>query len=183
MRSAPLVYIFRPEESRHWLILDRDGTLNLDEGYTHSLRDLEILPGVVDTLSALSSGGWGLLIATNQAGIAHGIFTLEDMTRFNSALVERLDEHGVPIAGIAVCPHHPAGRVAAWARECDCRKPAPGLIHQLRETFCHTEDIVAFAGNAPSDEMTAYAARVPFFWARDTNDWRTLRNKLEGLSQ
>lgn len=124
------------------VILDRDGTLidfyRDDElGSVVSAfhpRQLRILPGVVDGLCILRDAGFVLAIATNQPGPAKGQVSESAIERTNLALVDQLHEQGIPIAAVAVCFHHPVGGPGgdpALARECECRKPAPGLLTSL----------------------------------------------------
>lgn len=120
-------------------LLDRDGTLidfhrDAELGAVVSAfhpDHLRLLPGVIEGLRALRDAGFVLAIATNQPGAAKGQLPRAAIERTNRALVERLAAHGVPIAAVAVCLHHPEGGPGgdpALARACDCRKPAPGLL-------------------------------------------------------
>ena len=148
MNPEPLVYILNQEERPQWLILDRDGTLTEDSGYTHRVDELVMLPGVIPSLSRLASQGWGFLIATNQSGIARGCFTIEEMEQFHDRLQGELLDSGIELQGIAACPHHPEGVLPSWSIPCECRKPRPGLILELMELFSVGSGSVAFVGNA-----------------------------------
>ena len=177
MTDAPLFYRFDDRQFDRWLILDRDGTLNRDAGYTHEPADLEILPGVVDALSRLSDDGWGMAIATNQSGIACGTFGVDSMVAFNNALVRELADTGVVISAIAACPHSPT-----TVPSCTCRKPQPGLIALLSDA-CHMEsDLTVFVGNSAVDFEAASRAGVRFLWGRDESDWTTVAAELMGAS-
>jgi D-glycero-D-manno-heptose 1,7-bisphosphate phosphatase len=120
-------------------ILDRDGTLvdfhrDADLGAVVSAfhpDQLRLLPGVIEGLRRLRDAGFVLAIATNQPGAAKGQVPEAAIHRTNRALVEMLGAHGIPIAKVASCLHHPEGGPggdAALVRVCDCRKPAPGLL-------------------------------------------------------
>lgn len=117
------------------IFLDRDGTLTRDEGYTHLVADLEILPGVVEGLKQLQQAGFLLFITTNQAGVARGYFTLQDMHRFNDALLFALKEAGVTIAQTYYCPYHPTEGVGEWRLDSPDRKPNPGMILRAQAEF------------------------------------------------
>jgi len=69
---------------------------------------------------------------TNQSGVARGYYTEADVERLHAWMNEDLQKHGAHIDAFYYCPHHPKGAVAQYAKECDCRKPAPGLV----ETAC-----------------------------------------------
>ncbi len=115
---------------RRAAFLDRDGVVNREVGYLHRWEDFEFLPGVIDAMRRLHAAGHALVIVTNQSGIARGYYTEADYQRLTGKLRAALAEAGCPAAGIYHCPHHPAGAVAEWAVDCDCRKPRPGLLLQ-----------------------------------------------------
>ncbi|SDM13637.1 D-glycero-alpha-D-manno-heptose-1,7-bisphosphate 7-phosphatase [Maricaulis salignorans] len=102
------------------VLLDRDGTINIDRHYLGDPAGLEFLPGALDGLTALRDAGAVLAIVTNQSGIGRGMFDREQADTVNDHLLAMLGAHGVEIAHVALCPHAPD-------EGCDCRKPAPGL--------------------------------------------------------
>ena len=59
---------------RRAVFLDRDGVLNEDRGYVSRPEDFEWRPGVMHALRALQRAGWALVVATNQSGIARGLY-------------------------------------------------------------------------------------------------------------
>jgi D-glycero-D-manno-heptose 1,7-bisphosphate phosphatase len=110
--------------------LDRDGVINVDRGYVHRVEEFQFIPGVLQASRDLHAAGYKLIVVTNQAGIAHGYYDERDFLEITGWMSERFAEAGAPLAGVYYCPHHPNGKVARFARECDCRKPAPGMIVQ-----------------------------------------------------
>lgn len=108
--------------------LDRDGVINVDNGYVYRWEDFEFLPGVIEALRLLQGLGYRLVIVTNQSGVARGYHSVADVEKLGERLAAHLSSEGVGIAGIYYCPHLPSGQVAEFARECDCRKPMPGMI-------------------------------------------------------
>jgi D-glycero-D-manno-heptose 1,7-bisphosphate phosphatase len=109
------------------VILDRDGTLIDDPGYLADPERVRLLPGVADALGALSRAGFGLVVATNQSGIARGRYTLEHYEQVRCRLEAVLQAQGVRLDASYHCPYHPDGTVPAYAREHEDRKPAPGM--------------------------------------------------------
>jgi D-glycero-D-manno-heptose 1,7-bisphosphate phosphatase len=105
--------------------LDRDGCLNRERGFVTGPEQLEILPGVPAALQALRQAGFRLAVVTNQSGIARGLYTETDLAAVHAALHRELP--GL-IDRIDYCPHHPDGTVAAFRRDCKCRKPQPGMM-------------------------------------------------------
>lgn len=140
--------------------LDRDGVINLDRAYVHRWEDFEFVPGAIEAMRRLAEAGYALVVVTNQSGIARGMYSQAQYQALTHRLREHLAGQGVTVAGIYHCPHHPAGRVAEFAVECDCRKPAPGLIlRAARELGLSLPDSL-LVGDKPSDIQAARAAGV-----------------------
>src|SRR5581483_7237156 len=112
------------------VFLDRDGVVIEDPGYLTDPEGVVLLPGVLEALARLRADGWRLVVVSNQSGIARGMLTEERLAEIQARLAELLAAGGVTLDGIYYCPHHPQGNVAAYRRECDCRKPAPGMLLQ-----------------------------------------------------
>ena len=113
---------------RRAVFLDRDGTLIRNHHYGCDPDAIELLEGVVEGLGLLKRAGYVLIVATNQSGVARGYFTEEQLAEMHRRLDQLLARQGAGIDGIYYCPHHPEGVVEAYAIECDCRKPRPGMV-------------------------------------------------------
>lgn len=113
------------------ILLDRDGTLHRDKEYLIRFEDFEPLPGVEEALKILRDKGYRLFVASNQSGVARGFFALEDVLRLNARMRDYFLSKGVDIEDWAICPHHPEGTVPEFTRECECRKPKPGMLLDL----------------------------------------------------
>lgn len=106
------------------VFLDRDGVVNLEKGYISSLEQLELYPFTPGAINKLKKAGFKVYIISNQAGVARGIFTVEELEFIHRHLLER-----IPIDKIYYCPHHPKGKTGLpYSINCDCRKPEPGMI-------------------------------------------------------
>lgn len=107
------------------IFLDRDGTLNVDHGYVNEQEMWEWIPGSINACKQLQDGGYTLAVVTNQSGIAHGMYTEEDMHELHRYMTEELEKNGVHLAMIAYCPH------ARSQTDCECRKPNIGMAKQI----------------------------------------------------
>ncbi len=114
--------------TRPAVFLDRDGTLIEEAGYLDRLERLVFYPYSVDAVRALNRSGFAVVIVTNQAGIARGIFQEAFVAEAHGYISTRLAAGGARIDGFYYCPHHPDGKVAAFTKTCACRKPAPGML-------------------------------------------------------
>jgi D,D-heptose 1,7-bisphosphate phosphatase len=165
-----LKYRFVDFTGKFAVILDRDGTLNHDLGYTHKVQDLEILPGVKKSLQALANLGAQFFIASNQSGLGRGYYTIKDMEIFNLTLLELIQEQGIVFCGLYVCPHEPFQN-SRVGFSCSCRKPESGLIENLIEDFRLESEKTIMVGNSESDVAAAKAASVKGLLVSSAADW------------
>ena len=116
------------------VFLDRDGVLNrkMPEGeYVTAWQHFELLPGVPEAIARLNQAGLRVVVVTNQRGIALGLYTAADVEHIHSQLRVLLAKSGAHIDGFYFCPHD--------KKECDCRKPLPGLFEQAKAQFPEIE--------------------------------------------
>ncbi len=108
--------------------LDRDGVLNVDEGYTHKAEDLRLVDGVIPFLKDLRKMGFKFIIITNQAGIGKGLFKNEDYDHFQETLLKKLSREGIEIIDSFYSPYHPEAVLEEYKKESLLRKPGPGMV-------------------------------------------------------
>ena len=116
------------------IFLDRDGTINIDEGYVHKIEDLEFIPNVTEGLRRLQKE-YQLIIVSNQTGIGRGYYTEEDYFAFRNEMHKRLKEQGILITAEYFCPHHPEKGIGKYRVYCNCRKPKIGMLEQAAQDF------------------------------------------------
>lgn len=112
------------------VFLDRDGTLIEEAGYLDRLERLRFFPFSVDAVRLLNRADLAVVIVTNQAGVARGIFPESFVAEAHAHLRERLEAGGARLDGFYYCPHHPDGTVGSYRRACDCRKPGDAMLRQ-----------------------------------------------------
>jgi len=110
------------------VFLDRDGVINEERGYVHSPAEFSLLPRVVDSIGLLRSTGFKVVVVTNQAGVARGLFGLSEVDILHRHFQNSLAAEGEKVDAIYFCPHHPRGTVPEYTVHCNCRKPMPGLL-------------------------------------------------------
>jgi D-glycero-D-manno-heptose 1,7-bisphosphate phosphatase len=108
---------------RRFVVLDRDGTLNVEREYLSAPEQIELLPGAVLGLRHLRKLGLGLVVITNQSGIGRGYFDEARLDLIHERLCALLAAEGIQLDGIYVCPHRPSDG-------CTCRKPQPELLEK-----------------------------------------------------
>lgn len=112
------------------VFLDKDGTLIEDLPHNVDPGRVRFAPGALGGLKRLHAHGFMLLVVTNQAGVALGLFQESALRRVDRRLQTLAADAGVALARMYWCPHHPAGSVERYAIECGCRKPQPGLLRR-----------------------------------------------------
>lgn len=116
--------------------LDRDGLLNEDKGYTHKPEDLNWIEGAKNAIKKLNEAGYYVIIVTNQAGVARGYYTLEDVDKFHAEMSRQLALHGAYIDAFYACPFHADGVVPEYTHPNHPeRKPNPGMILKAQKTW------------------------------------------------
>ncbi|HET7355101.1 MAG TPA: HAD-IIIA family hydrolase [Nocardioidaceae bacterium] len=115
------------DNRRPGVLLDRDGTIIKDHGYVGSVDRVELLDGAAEAVAALNDAGLPVAVATNQAGVARGFFTIEDVRAVHDHLAGLLAQRGAHVDAWLFCPYHPDGVVDEYARWSSDRKPAPGM--------------------------------------------------------
>src|SRR5882757_5332936 len=113
---------------RRAAFLDRDGVINIDPGYVHRIEEFEFVAGTLQACAELARRGWLLVVITNQSGIGRGLYTEHEFSVLTDWMRERFARAAAPLAGVYFCPHHPTDALEGYRIECECRKPAPGML-------------------------------------------------------
>ena len=139
---------------RGLVILDRDGVINRDSNaFVKSPDEWQPLPGSIDAIAAMTMAGFTLAVASNQSGLARGLFDQAALDAMHHKMHKLVDAAGGRISKIVVCPHGPDD-------DCDCRKPKPGLLIQLAQHFDTEVDDVPVIGDALRDLQAAAAVNA-----------------------
>lgn len=118
------------------LFLDRDGTINQDQGVYISTREqLVLIDRAGEAMAMARNAGYRIVVVTNQAGIARGITTMEQVEDMNRYLNELLSATGAGFDRCYFCPSHPEHPHPEYDRFMDCRKPATGMVEQAVRDF------------------------------------------------
>ncbi len=146
---------------RRAAFFDRDGTINVNFGHVYRPEDLVFVPGVPEIIKGHNDTGTPVIVVSNQAGIAKGMYTERDMCRFNAYMNEQLRErYGAHIDAFYFCPHHPD-----YTGPCECRKPAPGLLLRAAEEMDISLADSVMYGDKESDRLAAERAGIgAFYW-------------------
>jgi len=137
------------------LLLDRDGTLNVERAdYVRTPAELVLLPGVLQAMARIATWQVPVLVVTNQSCVGRGLVTREMLSTIHDRLCEEVEAAGGRIDAFFVCPHRPD-------EGCGCRKPAPGLLLQAAAAFGLDLRRCVFVGDSDADLLAGDAANCP----------------------
>jgi D-glycero-D-manno-heptose 1,7-bisphosphate phosphatase len=142
------------------VIFDRDGVLNLDVAYAHRPDQISWVSGAMAAVKAVNDAGLFAFVATNQSGIARGLYTEGDVIALHNWMNAELAKVGARIDAFVYSPYHPDGVVEAYRRASPCRKPGPDMLLDLMHRFPVDRSCVLMIGDQPTDVAAAHAAGV-----------------------
>jgi len=156
----------RPPEHR-LVVLDRDGVINRDSrDFVKSVDEWVPLPGSIDAIATLSRAGFTVAVASNQSGLARGLFDRNALNAMHRKLRRLVSAAGGHIDRIVVCPHGPDDG-------CRCRKPKPGLLNRLGRHYKIGLDGVPVIGDSLRDLEAATACGARPILVRTGNGRKT----------
>jgi len=115
------------------VFLDRDGTINVDAGYIDRLERLELYPFAIDAIRLFRRAGYLVVVITNQAGVAQGLYGEDFVETTARFLADRAKLGDTQIDGHYYCPHSPDAVVERYRVDCECRKPKAGMARRAAE--------------------------------------------------
>jgi D,D-heptose 1,7-bisphosphate phosphatase len=110
------------------ILLDRDGTIIKEKNYLSSKKDIEFETGAISALKLLQENNYKLIIITNQSGIARGMFTELQFKELQEYILKLFKQENIDFLDYFFCPHHPTAGKGIYKKDCNCRKPKPGML-------------------------------------------------------
>ncbi|MDO8314791.1 MAG: D-glycero-beta-D-manno-heptose 1,7-bisphosphate 7-phosphatase [Rugosibacter sp.] len=127
------------------IILDRDGVINFDSAqFIKSPDEWKPIPGSLAAIARLNQAGYRVVVATNQSGVGRGLFEMDTLNAIHEKMNKALAQVGGRIDAIFFCPH-------TSADNCACRKPKPGMLHEISKRFNTNLTNVPAIGDALRD--------------------------------
>ena len=166
--------------SKSALLLDRDGVINVDFGYVHSLRNFEWIKNARETIKMANDLGLLVIVITNQAGIARGLYTNKQFNLFTNQINNLLINFGAHIDATYYCPHHPTEGINEYKKNCSCRKPDNGMIEKAILDWKLDRKKCFLIGDKKSDLMAAKKSGIKshLFSYKNENLLEIFKNNL-----
>lgn len=150
-------------EAKPIAFLDRDGVLNHDCGHAHRLDQFEWIDGAREAVGLLNSCGYHVVLVTNQAGVAKGLYSEEDFHLLTRWMRTELWKAGAHLDAVYYCPFHPEAVLPRYRRESEDRKPNPGMLFRAMAEIPHYSPNSFFIGDRSTDRQAAEAAGISYF--------------------
>lgn len=150
------------------VILDRDGVLNAESSdHIKSPAEWQPLPGSLEAVARLNRADYRVALATNQSGIARGLFSEADFAAIQRHIAVALAAHGAWFDVVLHSPHGPDSTSPM-------RKPRPGMLHEIARRLNMPLAGVPFVGDSMRDVEAARAAGARPVLVRTGNGEATL---------
>ena len=152
------------------IVLDRDGVININrKGPVVSAKQWLPIDGSLEAIARLHQAGYQVAVSTNQSGIALELLTIEDLHAIHAKMHALVNAAGGKIDAIVFCPH-------SDSNQCDCRKPAPGMLYTLSERLGVDLSGVPVVGDSLRDIQAAMAAAAQPILVKTGNGQDTIDN-------
>ena len=139
---------------RPCLFLDRDGILNVDCGYPHKRSQFQPIEGIIPIIKWARSKSWWVVLVTNQAGLAKGVFRYDDYLNFTHYLHDWLNKYQLSLDSWQYCPYHPQGVEGPYRLKSLKRKPLPGMVLESMASLPIDLDQSLIIGDRESDILS-----------------------------
>ena len=142
------------------LFLDRDGVINVDTGYVHTIEAFKFIEGIFELTHLAHTKNYLIFVVTNQAGIGRGYYSEKDFNQLTSWMIKKFSNRNVPIQKVYHSPYHPVHGVGFYKKDDEMRKPKPGMIKIAQKEFNLDLDASVLIGDKQSDIEAGKAAGV-----------------------
>lgn len=142
------------------LFLDRDGVINIDNGYVYKINEYEFIDGIFEFVKIFYDLGYKIIIVTNQSGIGRGYFTEADFEVIMKFVKETFLKKNIKIDKVYHCPHHPTEGIGLYKKNCNFRKPNPGMILDAVNQFNIDASNSILVGDSLSDINAGISSKI-----------------------
>jgi len=142
------------------LFLDRDGVINVEKNYVHTIEEFEFIDGIFSLCRAAVNREMMLVVVTNQAGIGRGYYTEIDFWQLTHWMEAHFERENAPISKVYFCPFHPEFGIGDYRQNSIDRKPNPGMLLRARDELGIDFATSVMIGDRESDMLAAAVAGI-----------------------
>jgi D,D-heptose 1,7-bisphosphate phosphatase len=168
--THPVFQQFNTSIQNKTLIVDRDNTLIADQVHQVDINKLFFLPEALENLRKMSKMSVNIVIATNQGGVALGKFSEKNLRAFHKEINRILITNDILLFGVIYCLHH-ENAIEDKDKNCECRKPKPGMLKKVIDLTNSSQDRTAMIGDSWRDKDAAAAIKIQYFDANSPTGW------------
>ena len=158
--------------------LDRDGVINKEVNYLYRIDEFTYTSKCIEGLKILRDLDFEIIIVTNQAGIAKGIFSEDEHKTLLTWLLNDLSNKGIKILEYIFCPHHLNGVVQKFKIDCNCRKPKPGMLESAKNNYSINMKDSILIGDKITDIKAAISAGVGAYYLVESGHKLSVDDRL-----
>tara|TARA_B100000161_G_C33478881_1_gene381551 strand:+ start:124 stop:660 length:537 start_codon:yes stop_codon:yes gene_type:complete len=147
--------------------LDRDGVINKNYGYVHSLDNFVWLKNVKKAIKFLNDKNYKVIVISNQSGIARKFYTEKDVIRLHKWMNSELKKINAKVDKFYFCPFHPKYGSKYYKKNSYYRKPNPGMLLEAIKKYNIEKEKSFMIGDTKSDQICANRAKIKFFFKRN----------------
>jgi D-glycero-D-manno-heptose 1,7-bisphosphate phosphatase len=159
------------------IILDRDGVINREsDAYIKNPDEWQPIDGSLEAIARLSRAGYRVFVATNQSGLARGLFNIDTLNAIHRKMCDAVQQVGGHIEAILFCPHGPDDG-------CHCRKPKPGMYQEISQRCQISLKNVPIVGDSLRDLQAAIQVEARPILVRSGNGAKTMQQLDSNFSE
>jgi D,D-heptose 1,7-bisphosphate phosphatase len=117
------------------VFLDRDGNINKDVGYPNSYAQIKIYPYSYEAVRKINKAGFLAIVITNQSGVGRGFIKEGELKEIHRKMKKSFLENNARLDGMYYCPHYIDSSIPKYKKDCECRKPHPGLAYKAAKNL------------------------------------------------
>ena len=164
--------------SKKAVFLDRDGVINHDQGHVYKYNDFKFRDGVIKALKYLIKKNYYIFIVTNQAGIAKGMYTLDQYLDLNKKIKFFLSKKRIFFDTVEFCPHHINAKIKKFKKRCNFRKPGNLMIESIFKKWDVKKSGSFMIGDKRTDFLAAKKSKLRFYYV-ENNIYNKIKNIIK----